>query len=285
MVMIRTMTTWPATRDTIATATTGRRSSAPADGTGRFASERSRADGSARAYGSGRRSTKASVNARPMKTAVSTKAPASSGSPSRQRHRSRRRDEVRAGDGADRRAPYHRADGRCPSPGRHEVGGDVATEVRGAIGESGEKGPEQQQRDRVDQDGHEAQGGADHAGRQAAEKPGPPPDAEHERRQARRRHGGAEHRGRRWHPSQRRGSRDLGGNERPDRDRGDVAGAAEGRDGEEGPQHAPPEAFDTIRVDPPRHRDGGLDGRRVVSQSPRPRAPAATRWSRRRRPG
>ena len=60
-----------------------------------------------------------------------------------------RRHEVRTGDRTDRRAPHHRADGRCASPGRHEIRGDVATEVRGAVGEAREEGAEEQQRDRV----------------------------------------------------------------------------------------------------------------------------------------
>ena len=82
MVMIRTITTWPATMVTSATSTAGYRKSTPSPGAGPASVRTRSADWSARRYGSGRRKTKAIANDRPMKTIVSRYAPARAGSPS-----------------------------------------------------------------------------------------------------------------------------------------------------------------------------------------------------------
>ena len=71
MVMIRTMTTWPAARVTRATSTDGERSIAPTEAGSVPTGWAARAEGSASSYGSGRRKMNTITQARLTKPSVS----------------------------------------------------------------------------------------------------------------------------------------------------------------------------------------------------------------------
>ena len=249
MVMIRTITTWPATIVTSATRTAGYRKRTPSPGAGPASLLARRADWSARRYGSGRRKTNAIANDRLMKTNVSRYAPARAGSPSASREHSRRRDEVGTGDRTDRRAPHHGADRRRASFGDRRIGRDIAPELPGAVRKARHGAAEQEERERSDQDRREGDEAAERPTRDADQHPRPPADAQHEDREEACGRCRPDRRGRRRQPARRCGPGHLRRHERAGRDRGDVPGRPEGRDGEQGPDHPAAQCRQPCRID------------------------------------
>ena len=68
--------------------------------------------------------------------------------PERLRHHAGRSHQVRAAHRPDRRAPHHGGNRARPLLGGHEIGGDVAAELPGAVREAGQCAAGQQQRQR-----------------------------------------------------------------------------------------------------------------------------------------
>ena len=171
--------------------------------------------------------------------------------------------EVRADDRADRRAPHDQAEGRRTSFRRRHVGGDVAAEVPGRVGEAGEGAAEEQQRDRADEDRAERDGAAEDPDREPEQQADPAAAAQHDHRDQARRHGGPDRRRRRGQAAERRAARHLRRDQRSDRHGRDVAGASQRGDGEEDPAHPPPQAREVGGGDPLRGRHRPCDRRRL----------------------
>ena len=169
--------------------------------------------------------------------------------PERRRHVARRRDEVRAGDGADRRPPHHGPDRGRPTLGRDEVGGHVPSQVADPVRHAGECRRDEEQDDRAGDDRTDRDHGPDRAHRETEEEPGAPADAEHERREHGRGGGRADGGGGGGDAAEGGVTADVGGDQRADGDGGDVAGAAEGRDREQGPRHPSPHAREPGGID------------------------------------
>ena len=171
--------------------------------------------------------------------------------------------EVRADDRADRRAPHDQAEGRRTSFRRRHVGGDVAAEVAGRVGEAGEGAAEEQQRDRAGEDRAERDGAAEDADREPEQQADPAAAAQHDHRDQARRHGGPDRRRRGGQAAERRAARHLRRDQRSDRHGRDVAGAPQRGDGEEDPAHPPPQAREVVGGDPRRGRHRASDRRRL----------------------
>ena len=237
MVMIRTITTWPATMVTSATSTAGYRKSTPSPGGGPASVRARMADGSARRYGSGRRKTKAIANEQADEDHRQQIRAGKGGKPERLGDHPGRRDQVGTDDRTDGRAPHHGADRRRASFGHRRVGRDVAPQLSGAVRKAGHGAAEQEERKRPGQDRREGDEAAERPARDADQHPRPPADAQHEDREEARRDGRPDRRGRGRQPAGRCGPGHLRRHERAGRDRGDVPGRAEGRDREQGPEH------------------------------------------------